>query len=471
MVWAECLNTLRHELSDNVFTMWIRPLHAEERDNALVLLAPNHYWTRYIQEHHLEQIRHLVSKASNGRISEVQIQVDSRPGEVISQAQKVPAAKNSRPSSHNPVEKNNAPTASNSFKEKKPVDEPIKTTSSQKKRLLNPQFTFALFVEGRSNQMAAETCRRVLTQLGESQHNPLFLYGPTGLGKTHLMHAVGNALLQAKPNARVVYMTSENFVQDFVSALQRGKIDEFKQNCRSLDLLLVDDIHLLTGKASLVEFFHTFNALLDESKQIILTSDRYPKELTELDPRLVSRFSWGLSVGVEPPDLETRIEILLKKAESNGIDLPRNCALFVAQQVVANVRELEGALNKVVAISRFKGSSIDLEVVRESLKDVLAIRARTMSIDNIQRVVSEYFRIPLKELTGPKRTRIFARPRQIAMGLSRELTSDSFPDIGDAFGGRDHSTVMHACDKVRELCKADPAFNEDYQNLLRLLQS
>lgn len=460
MVWAECLNTLRHELSDNVFTMWIRPLHAEERGNALILLAPNHYWTRYIQEHHLELIRELVGKASAGRIAEVHVQVDSRPGEVISQVSPAVVIDH----------------VSDEIKSTKVQVEPENNKSTlvqtaQKKRQLNPQFTFALFVEGRSNQMAAETCRRILTQLGESQHNPLFLYGPTGLGKTHLMHAVGNALLQAKPNARVIYMTSENFVQDFVSALQRGKIDEFKQNCRSLDLLLVDDIHLLTGKASLVEFFHTFNALLDESKQIILTSDRYPKELTELDPRLVSRFSWGLSVGVEPPDLETRIEILLKKAESNGIDLPRSCALFIAQQVVANVRELEGALNKVVAISRFKGTGIDLEVVRESLKDVLAIRARTMSIDNIQKVVSEFFRIPLKELVGPKRTRIYARPRQIAMGLSRELTNDSFPDIGEAFGGRDHSTVMHACDKVRELCQSDPAFNEDYQNLLRLLQS
>ncbi|RYY80850.1 MAG: chromosomal replication initiator protein DnaA [Moraxellaceae bacterium] len=462
MIWAECLNTLRHELSDNVFTMWIRPLHAEERDNALVLLAPNHYWTRYIQEHHLDQIRHLVNKASNGRISEVHIQVDSRPGEIISQAAQTVSPATAVEPVHGAGRERKATVVE---------ADPAKNLPAQKKRQLNPQFTFALFVEGRSNQMAAETCRRVLTQLGESQHNPLFLYGPTGLGKTHLMHAVGNALLQAKPNARVIYMTSENFVQDFVSALQRGKIDEFKQNCRSLDLLLVDDIHLLTGKASLVEFFHTFNALLDESKQIILTSDRYPKELTELDPRLVSRFSWGLSVGVEPPDLETRIEILLKKAESNGIELPRNCALFIAQQVVANVRELEGALNKVVAISRFKGTTIDLDVVRESLKDVLAIRARTMSIDNIQRVVSEFFRIPLKELIGPKRTRIYARPRQIAMGLARELTSDSFPDIGDAFGGRDHSTVMHACDKVRELCQSDPAFNEDYQNLLRLLQS
>jgi len=248
-----------------------------------------------------------------------------------------------------------------------PTTNSVVNPKTPKKKLLNPQFTFSLFVEGRSNQMAAETCRKVLTQLGASQHNPLFLYGPTGLGKTHLMQAVGNALLQAKPNARVMYMTSESFVQDFVSSLQKGKVEEFKKNCRSLDLLLVDDIHLLAGKeASLVEFFYTFNALLDESKQIILTSDRYPKELTELDPRLVSRFSWGLSVGVEPPDIETRIEILLKKAENSGVDLPRNCALFIAQQVVANVRELEGALNKVVAFSRFKGAAIALDVVRAS---------------------------------------------------------------------------------------------------------
>lgn len=462
MLWTDCLTRLRQELSDNVFAMWIRPLVAEEHEDTLRLYAPNPYWTRYIQEHHLELITILAEQLSEGRIRHIEILVDSRPGAILSASEQpatTTAALESSPA---------APTLLKTKKEK----ETETTNKISKKRLLNPLFTFSLFVEGRSNQMAAETCRKVLTQLGASQHNPLFLYGPTGLGKTHLMQAVGNALLQAKPNARVMYMTAESFVQDFVSSLQKGKVEEFKKNCRSLDLLLVDDIHLLAGKeASLVEFFYTFNALLDESKQIILTSDRYPKELTELDPRLVSRFSWGLSVGVEPPDIETRIEILLKKAESNGVDLPRNCALFIAQQVVANVRELEGALNKVVAISRFKGTPIDLDVVRESLKDVLAIRARTISVENIQRVVSEYFRIPLKELVGPKRTRIYARPRQLAMGLARELTGDSFPEIGMAFGGRDHSTVMHACEKVQSLRGEDPIFNEDYKNLLRLLQS
>lgn len=457
MLWTDCLTRLRQELSGNVFTMWIRPLIAEELNDTLRLYAPNPYWTRYIQEHHLELISILAEQLSEGRVCKVEILVDSRPGAILSASEQ--------------------PATTTAALETAPIIKPKKekeelSHKNNRKRLLNPLFTFSLFVEGRSNQMAAETCRKVLTQPGASQHNPLFLYGPTGLGKTHLMQAVGNALLQAKPNARVMYMTAESFVQDFVKSLQQGKVEEFKKNCRSLDLLLVDDIHLLAGKeASLVEFFYTFNALLDESKQIILTSDRYPKELTELDPRLVSRFSWGLSVGVEPPDIETRIEILLKKAESNDVDLPRNCALFIAQQVVANVRELEGALNKVVAISRFKGTPIDLDVVRESLKDVLAIRARTISTENIQRVVSEYFRIPLKEMIGPKRTRIYARPRQLAMGLARELTGDSFPEIGMAFGGRDHSTVMHACEKVQSLREEDPIFNEDYKNLQRLLQS
>ena len=460
MLWTDCLNRLRQELSGNVFTMWIRPLVAEELDDTLRLYAPNPYWTRYIQEHHLELISILAEQLSEGRVRKVEILVDSRPGAILS-ASEQPATTTAALES--------APVVAPAPRPKKEKEDSGKNS---RKRQLNPLFTFSLFVEGRSNQMAAETCRKVLTQLGASQHNPLFLYGPTGLGKTHLMQAVGNALLQAKPNARVMNVTAESFVQDLARSLKQGKVEGFKKNCRSLDLLLVDDIHLLAGKeASLVEFFYTFNALLDESKQIILTSDRYPKELTELDPRLVSRFSWGLSVGVEPPDIETRIEILLKKAENTGVDLPRNCALFIAQQVVANVRELEGALNKVVAISRFKGTPIDLDVVRESLKDVLAIRARTISTENIQRVVSEYFRIPLKELVGPKRTRIYARPRQLAMGLARELTGDSFPEIGMAFGGRDHSTVMHACEKVQSLREEDPIFNEDYKNLQRLLQS
>jgi chromosomal replication initiator protein len=462
MVWTDCLNTLRDELPDNVFTLWIRPLHADVRDQILYLMAPNPYFTRHITEHFLARITVLAQQYSQGQIQQVMVQVDSRPGLSLNHARQ------------------DQPQIQPQFPHLEPVNiTPVTRATGRQKnkinafgRTLNPLFTFGNFVEGRSNQMAAQTARKILTALGDSQHNPLFLYGPTGLGKTHLMHAVGHALLAAKPDARVMYMTSEQFVGGFVGALQQGRIDDFKKECRSLDLLLVDDIHLLAGKdASLVEFFYTFNALLDESKQIILTSDRYPKELTELDARLVSRFSWGLSVAVEPPDLETRIEILRKKAENSEVDLPHNCALFMAQQVMANVRELEGALNKVTATARFKGQDISIEIIKESLKDVLAIRARTISVENIQRVVVEYFRIPSKELVGPKRTRIYARPRQMAMGLSRELTNESFPDIGLAFGGRDHTTVMHACEKVQELRKSDPAFAEDYHNLLRLLQA
>lgn len=455
MLWDECLAQLQQKLSDTVFTMWIKPLRAVEEGDTLRLYAPNAYWVRHIQDHYLELISILAAQMTQGAVQNVDIFVDSSPGTAVAPEMV----------SHQPVAiQHTAPAQKVTNKET--------AGKSQKKRKLNESYTFASFVEGKSNRMAAETCRKVLTELGAAEHNPLFIYGATGLGKTHLMQAVGNALLQRKPNARVLYMTVENFVQDFATAVKQGKMDEFKKNYRSLDLMMVDDIHLLADKEkSMVEFFHTFNALLDESKQIILTSDRYPKELTKLDDRLVSRFSWGLSVGIEPPDIETRIEILLKKAENTQLELPRNCALFIAQQVVANVRELEGALNRVVAAARFKGTAIDLDVVKESLKDVIAIRSRTISVENIQRVVCEHFGIPLKELIGPKRTRIYARPRQLAMGLARELTGDSFPEIGMAFGKRDHSTVMHACEKVQELCETDSAFHEDYKTLKKLLDS
>ena len=295
MLWTDCLNRLRQELSGNVFTMWIRPLVAEELEDSLRLYAPNPYWTRYIQEHHLELITILAEQLSEGRVRKVEILVDSRPGAILSASEQPATTTAALTSTPMPVPK--------------PKKEKEDSGKNSRRRQLNPLFTFSLFVEGRSNQMAAETCRKVLTQLGASQHNPLFLYGPTGLGKTHLMQAVGNALLQAKPNARVMYMTAESFVQDFVSSLQQGKVEEFKKNCRSLDLLLVDDIHLLAGKeASLVEFFYTFNALLDESKQIILTSDRYPKELTELDPRLFHVFLGACRSGLNRQILKPELK-------------------------------------------------------------------------------------------------------------------------------------------------------------------
>lgn len=480
MLWETCSIRLKEVIPASAYTMWIRPLqvHVDEVENKVQIYTPNQHWYNAVKKNYLEIIAIAVEQASEGRIlaENVELLVDSRPGDQIL----TPEEKNNQQVSViNPIQTTTTiikpvkPVAvehsATSFKAKK--EEKIHQISKiAKHRELNQLFTFSLFVEGPSNRMAAETCRKVLTHLGETQNNPLFLYGATGLGKTHLMQAVGNALLQARPTARVLYMTTEDFVRAYVTAVKLDKMEEFKKEYRSLDLLLVDDIHLLSGEKSMTEFFHTFNALLEDSKQIILTSDRYPKELTGLDASLVSRLSWGLSVQIEPPDLETRVEILLKKAESANMDLPRNCALFIAQHVVANVRELEGALHKVNAFARFRGGSIDMDLVRESLKEILSIRAKKISVENIQKVVSEYFRISVKDLVGPKRTRIYARPRQIAMGLSRELTGDSYPEIGMAFGGRDHSTVMHACEKVQELCAEDISFDEDYKNLLKLLQ-
>lgn len=470
MLWKSCLARLKEVIPASAFTMWIVPLQVRvnEQEKKVTIYAPNPHWHNSVKTQYLDKIAIAVEQVSEGRIlsENVELLIDSRPGEQILTAEEKNAQKVVVVDAPTNVSMK-TPVVTDNVKIKKEE----KNGKITKHRELNPQFTFSLFVEGRSNQMAAETCRKVLTHMGETQNNPLFLYGATGLGKTHLMQAVGNALLQARPNARVLYMTTEDFVRAYVAAVKADRMEEFKKAYRSLDLLLVDDIHLLSGEKSMTEFFHTFNALLEDSKQIILTSDRYPKELTGLDASLVSRLSWGLSVQIEPPDLETRVEILLKKAENSGMDLPRNCALFIAQHVVANVRELEGALHKVNAFARFRGGAIDMDLVRESLKEILSIRAKKISVENIQKVVSEYFRITVKDLIGPKRTRIYARPRQIAMGLSRELTGDSYPEIGMAFGNRDHSTVMHACEKVQELCAEDISFNEDYQNLLKLLQS
>ncbi|AXI04307.1 chromosomal replication initiator protein DnaA [Aquirhabdus parva] len=459
MAWTDCLEALRHEMADNLFTLWIRPLIAEEHGHVLSLYAPNAYFSKHITDNYIERIRALAFEYSKGVITDVQVKFSPTTHKKISLDDDI---KDQDISAHSVANLNIADINNQSSFNIQP---------EQVRRTLNKGYVFQEFVEGPTNKMAFETCKTVVNQLGDSKHNPLFLYGATGLGKTHLMQAVGHAVLDKSPNARVMYMTSEQFVSGFVTALQQQRIDKFKKDCRTLDLLLVDDIQFLAGKAaSLEEFFNTFNELLTESKQIILTSDRYPKEITEMDARLVSRFSWGLSIAVEPPELENRVDILLRKAKSSDYELPRNCALFIAQQVQANVRELEGALNKVIATARFKGVDISIEIIKEALKDQISIRARQISVENIQKVVVEYFRIPMRELIGSKRTRVYVRPRQIAMGLSRELTGDSFPEIGSAFGGRDHTTVMHACDKVVELCKTDPAFAADYKNLLRMLQ-
>lgn len=445
------MERLQEELPQNLFNMWIRPLQAEEGAQRLKLLAPNPFFVRHITDKYLSRIRELVLDLSNGRVDQVSLEVGNRRDNEAQQAAAAAPSPRLMPA---------APSA--------PVADMLPRLASN----LNPLFTFENFVSGKSNQLAFAACHQVAERPGSTGHNPLFIYGPTGLGKTHLMHSVGNAVLKANPNARILYITSERFVGDFVTALQRDLMNDFKRLYRSLDVLLIDDIQFFAGKGrSQEEFFHNFNALLEGSRQIILTSDKFPREINDLDERLKSRFAWGLTLQVEPPELETRVAILMKKAEQNGVALPQPSAFFIAQHVQANVRELEGALNKVVATARFKGKSIDLDLVKESLKDVLAVRAKQISIENIQKVVAEYYRIPLRELTGKKRNRSYARPRQVAMALSRELTSHSYPEIGQAFDGRDHSTVIHACEKIDDLKRSDPNMAEDYNNLLRSLQA
>lgn len=451
-VWGQVLSVLESEFQSNLFQMWIRPLQVDESPDSLVLLAPNPFFVKHIQDKFLARIQALVLDISSGRIETVAIRVGSR-GDRVAPSVVVRATTNSGASASAAV---------------KPVVEPLPRPASS----LNPLFTFDNFVAGKGAQLAHAGCLQAADNPGAPHSNPLFIYGPTGLGKTHLMHAVGNEILRRNPSARVMYLTSERFVGDFITALQRNMMNDFKRLYRSLDALLIDDIQFFAKKESTQdEFFHTFNSLLQESRQIIMTSDRIPKEINNMDDRLKSRFSWGLSIQVDPPDKETRVAILLKKSGSIGMGLPVESAHFIAEHVQGNVRELEGALNKVIATARFRGLPVTLDLVKEALRDLLLVRARQFNIDNIQRVVAEYYRINLRELTGKKRNRGFARPRQMAMALSRELTQNSYPEIGLAFDGRDHSTVIHACEKVRELRAEEPQFDEDYNNLLRLLQA
>lgn len=336
---------------------------------------------------------------------------------------------------------------------------------------VNPKHKFVNFVEGKSNQLGLAAARQVSDNPGAA-YNPLFLYGGTGLGKTHLLHAVGNAIVDNKPNAKVVYMHSERFVQDMVKALQNNAIEEFKRYYRSVDALLIDDIQFFANKErSQEEFFHTFNALLEGNQQIILTSDRYPKEINGVEDRLKSRFGWGLTVAIEPPELETRVAILMKKAEDHQIHLADEVAFFIAKRLRSNVRELEGALNRVIANANFTGRAITIDFVREALRDLLALQEKLVTIDNIQKTVAEYYKIKVADLLSKRRSRSVARPRQLAMALAKELTNHSLPEIGDAFGGRDHTTVLHACRKIEQLREESHDIKEDYSNLIRTLSS
>jgi chromosomal replication initiator protein len=334
---------------------------------------------------------------------------------------------------------------------------------------INANFTFDNFVEGKSNQLARAAATQVAENSGHA-YNPLFIYGGVGLGKTHLMHAIGNYILQKNPGAKVLYLHSERFVADMIKALQRNAMNEFKRYYRSVNALLIDDIQFFAGKdRSQEEFFHTFNALLDGQQQIVLTCDRYPKEISGLEERLQSRFGWGLTVAIEPPELETRVAILMSKAEQLRVHLPHEVAFFIAKNIQSNVRELEGALKRVIANAHFTGQSITIDFTRDALKDLLTLQAKLITVENIQRTVAEYYKIKVADLMSKRRSRSIARPRQIAMALAKELTNHSLPEIGDAFGGKDHTTVLHACRKIKELLATSLDILEDYKNLLRIL--
>jgi chromosomal replication initiator protein len=443
-LWKRCCDRLEGELSQQQFNTWIRPLQVLEDQADLRLLAPNRFVLDWVREHFLERISELVG-GLNGDGPRVRLEIGST---------------TRRPRAGERAISSAAPAAAVPAKE---APRPAHGGS------LNPNYTFESFVEGKSNQLARAAARRV-AEKRDGAYNPLFMYGGVGLGKTHLMHAVGNEMVKLNPNARVVYLHSERFVQDMVKALQHNAISEFKRFYRSVDALLIDDIQFFAGKErSQEEFFHTFNALLESQQQVILTCDRYPKEVNGLEERLKSRFGWGLTVAIEPPELETRAAILMSKAQQSQVELPQEVAFFIAKRIRSNIRELEGALRRVVANSRFTGKPITLDFTKEALRDLLALQDKLVTIENIQRTVAEYYKIRVSDLHSARRSRSITRPRQLAMTLAKELTSHSLPEIGDAFGGRDHTTVLHACRKINELKESDTRMNEDHANLLRIL--
>ena len=502
--WQRCVDHLKEELPSQQFNTWIRPLQAEFSAEGLTLFAPNRFVQDWVKDKFYSRICELVLRQSGGEAIDVFLEVGKKHQEDYLSPFTQNTAANAVLEPSRPAEKPEQSFAgkilngealkllhSQSHAEARSIESaeaklqsvtmPNKRSGSAKsmdliiegklrhKGSLNPENTFDNFIEGKSNQLARAAAIQVADNPGGA-YNPLFIYGGVGLGKTHLMHAIGNAMLARNPSARVVYLHSETFVATMVTALQLNAINEFKRYYRSVDALLIDDIQFFAGKErSQEEFFHTFNALLEGGQQIILTSDKYHKEINGLEERLKSRFGWGLSVAVEPPELETRAAILINKAAQSNIELPGDAAMFIAQRLRSHVRELEGALKKVIIHANFVGRRIDLDLVREALRDLFALHEKLVSIDNIQRSVAEYYKIKMADMLSKRRNRSVARPRQIAMSLAKELTNHSLPEIGDAFGGRDHTTVLHACKQIKKLRGSSQDLAEDYNNLLRAL--
>ncbi|QFU74158.1 chromosomal replication initiator protein DnaA [Halioglobus maricola] len=485
VVWQQCIDRLQDELPSQQFNTWIRPLQASTDGQCLTLFAPNRFIKDFVSDKFAGRIAELVSELEPSGPLDVVLEIGAtrQVAPTVTASAPVPVAAPAQNTFTPPPSSDMAPGVSGfAVSRQEPAAAPVPRDaprenlrqaeiagSLQHQNGLVENYTFDNFVEGKSNQLALAAARQVAENPGDS-YNPLFLYGGVGLGKTHLMHAVGNALRQQKPDAKIVYLHSERFVADMVKALQLNAISDFKRYYRTVDALLIDDIQFFAKKdRSQEEFFHTFNALLEGGQQMILTCDRYPKEIDGLEERLKSRFGWGLTVAVEPPELETRVAILMKKATQARVDLPPDSAFFIAQRIRSNVRELEGALKRVIANAHFTGRDIDIDLIKDSLKDLLALQDKQVSLDNIQRTVAEYYKIKVADLMSRRRSRSVARPRQVAMALAKELTNHSLPEIGDSFGGRDHTTVLHACRKIKELRETNSDIREDYKNLLRSL--
>ncbi len=434
-LWRRCLSRLEAEFSADDIHTYLAPLQASEEGTTLVLFAPNEYTMETVRERFEAPILAVLTQLG-GTVHSVAVQIGAR---------------------------RRAPRGTRSAA---PASEPRRDAAAS---MLDPLYTFESFVEGKSNQLGKAAAMQVAMNPGQA-YNPLLLYGGTGLGKTHLMHAAGNLMRSSRQGFRVLYLRSELFVSGMVRALQQKSMDDFKRRLRSADALLIDDIQLFAGKnTTQEEFFHTFNALFEGKQQIILTCDRYPKEVDNLEPRLKSRLGWGLSVAIEPPDFETRAAIVLAKAQHKGVELPEEVAVLMAKRMRSNVRDLEGALNTLVARAHFEGRRISLEFAQETLRDLLTVHAQAVTIPNIQKVVADYYQLRLSDLLSKKRSRSIARPRQMAMGLAKELTEHSLPEIGDAFGGRDHTTVLHACRTIRDLRESDGKLRQDWDKLLRIL--
>ncbi len=440
-LWRRCLERLEGDLSAEDLHTWLMPLQARDDADGLQLFAPNSYTRETVRERYLEQIETVLSQLLGGKTCPIRLEVGSS-------ARPAPAP--AKPASTPATRATAAPTPAFAHN-------------------LDPHYTFETFVEGKSNQLGKAAAMQVATNPGRA-YNPLLLYGGTGLGKTHLMHAAGNLMREHNPDCKVMYLRSEQFVGSMIEALRAKSMDEFKRRFRSVDALLIDDIQFFAGKdTTQEEFFHTFNALFESKQQIILTCDRYPKEVDKLEPRLKSRLGWGLSVAIEPPDFETRAAILLAKAHDKGVAVDESVAMLLAKRIRSNVRDLEGALNTLAARANFYGKPITTDFAEETLRDLLATHAQAVTIPNIQKITAEYFNVRLQDLLSKRRVRSLARPRQIAMTLSKELTEHSLPEIGDAFGGRDHTTVMHACKTIRKFIETDPRMRQDWEQLIRTL--